>query len=102
VDKDFAWIQEHAAKWDVVVTNESDATGQVALQGPRSLDVLQPHMDSTATRMQQHPVVLCLQDTTELDFNGQCITALGGPIKISNGVVCAVIEDFTATANFSI
>ncbi len=45
VDKDFAWVQQHAATWDVTVTNESDATGQVALQGPRSLDVLQPLVD---------------------------------------------------------
>ena len=27
--------------------------------------------------MAQHPVVLCLQDTTELDFNGQKIEGLG-------------------------
>jgi hypothetical protein len=27
--------------------------------------------------MRQHPVVLCLQDTTELDFNGQSIEGLG-------------------------
>lgn len=27
--------------------------------------------------MRQHPVVLCLQDTTELDFNGQGIDGLG-------------------------
>ena len=27
--------------------------------------------------MQAHPVVLCLQDTTELDFNGQRIAGLG-------------------------
>jgi hypothetical protein len=39
--------------------------------------ILQPHMESTATRMQQHPVVLCIQDTTELDFNGQRIAGLG-------------------------
>jgi aminomethyltransferase len=45
VDKDFAWVKQHAAKWDVTVANESDATGQVALQGPRSLDVLQPLVD---------------------------------------------------------
>jgi len=45
VDKDFDWVKGHAAKWDVQVTNESDATGQVALQGPRSLDVLQPLVD---------------------------------------------------------
>jgi len=45
VDKDFEWVTRHAAKWDVTVTNESDETGQVALQGPRSLDVLQPLVD---------------------------------------------------------
>jgi len=45
VDKDFAWVLEHAAKWDVTVTNESDATGQIALQGPLSLEVLQPLVD---------------------------------------------------------
>jgi hypothetical protein len=39
--------------------------------------VLQPHTESTAARMRQHPVVLCLQDTTELDFNGQDIAGLG-------------------------
>jgi len=27
--------------------------------------------------MAAHPVVLCLQDTTELDFNGQDIGGLG-------------------------
>ena len=45
VDKDFAWVKEHSAKWDVTVTNESDETGQVALQGPQSLAVLQPLVD---------------------------------------------------------
>lgn len=39
--------------------------------------ILRPHMASTEARMQQHPVVLCLQDTTELDFNGQEIYGLG-------------------------
>lgn len=39
--------------------------------------VLQPHMERTEARMRQHPVVLCIQDTTELDFNGQDITGLG-------------------------
>lgn len=40
-------------------------------------DILQPHIDCTEARMRQHPVVLCLQDTTELDFNGQSIDGLG-------------------------
>ncbi|MDR0499374.1 MAG: glycine cleavage system aminomethyltransferase GcvT [Holophagales bacterium] len=44
-EKDFDWIVNHARKWDVQVTNESDATGQVALQGSRSLNVLQPLVD---------------------------------------------------------
>jgi aminomethyltransferase len=45
VDKDFAWVKEHVGTWDVTVTNESDATGQVALQGPNSLAALQPLVD---------------------------------------------------------
>jgi hypothetical protein len=39
--------------------------------------ILTPHMERTAARMRQHRVVLCLQDTTELDFNGQGIDGLG-------------------------
>ncbi len=30
--------------------------------------ILQPHIDATKRRMNEHPVVLILQDTTELDF----------------------------------
>ncbi len=40
-------------------------------------DILAPHMAQTEARMREHPVVLCLQDSTELDFNGQSITGLG-------------------------
>jgi hypothetical protein len=40
-------------------------------------DILDPHIAQTEARMRQHPVVLCLQDTTELDFNGQSINGLG-------------------------
>ena len=39
--------------------------------------ILAPHVASTEARMRQHPVVLCLQDTTELDFNGQEAAGLG-------------------------
>ena len=41
------------------------------------LDILEPHRQCTQRRMRAHPVVLCLQDTTELDFNGQTIKGLG-------------------------
>jgi hypothetical protein len=40
-------------------------------------DILAPHIERTEARMRQHPVVLCLQDTTELDFNGQETIGLG-------------------------
>jgi aminomethyltransferase len=45
IEKDLEWIKNLAGTWDVQIVNESDATGQVALQGPRSLDVLQPLVD---------------------------------------------------------
>lgn len=40
-------------------------------------DLLKPHINCTLERSHQHKVVLCLQDTTELDFNGQSIEGLG-------------------------
>jgi len=39
--------------------------------------LLAPHTACTLERMRPHRVVLCLQDTTELDFNGQTIDGLG-------------------------
>ena len=33
--------------------------------------ILEPHWQHTQKRMEVHRVVLCLQDTAELDFNGQ-------------------------------
>ncbi|MGX8942507.1 IS4 family transposase [Symbiopectobacterium sp. Eva_TO] len=39
-------------------------------------DILQPHWQRTQERIREHEVVLCIQDTTELDFNGQQIQGL--------------------------
>jgi len=39
--------------------------------------ILMPHFGCTRQRMQGRPVVLCIQDTTELDFNGQQTEGLG-------------------------
>lgn len=39
--------------------------------------ILAPHWAQTQQRMRAYPVVLCLQDTTELDFNGQETEGLG-------------------------
>ena len=46
-------------------------------EGMSCWDILEPHFACTEARARQHPVVLCLQDTTELDFNGQNIAGLG-------------------------
>ena len=40
-------------------------------------DVMQAHWQASEQRIGQHPVVLCLQDTTELDFNAQQTAGLG-------------------------
>ena len=39
--------------------------------------ILSAHTDCARTRMAGHEVVLCIQDTTELDFNGQEASGLG-------------------------
>ena len=39
--------------------------------------ILEPHWQQTQQRMTAHSVVLCLQDTTELDFNGRGTVGLG-------------------------
>jgi hypothetical protein len=40
-------------------------------------DILAPCLAQTHQRMKAHPVVLCLEDTMELDFNGQQIEEPG-------------------------
>jgi len=39
--KDFDWLQQHTADYDVAVEDVSDETYMVALQGPQALDLLQ-------------------------------------------------------------
>ena len=40
IDKDFAWIEEHAKGFDCVVRNESPVWGQIAVQGPEAEKVV--------------------------------------------------------------
>lgn len=40
-------------------------------------DILEPRWRCSAVRMGAHRTVLCIQETTELDFNGQTITDFG-------------------------
>jgi aminomethyltransferase len=41
-DKDFGWVTAHQAGFDVSVENASDGYSQLALQGPRAQEILQP------------------------------------------------------------
>ena len=36
IDKDWAWMQEHAAGFDIDLQNRSDFYGQIAIQGPEA------------------------------------------------------------------
>ncbi len=41
-DKDFAWVQKNAKGFDAKVTNASPVTAQIAIQGPKAIEILQP------------------------------------------------------------
>ena len=40
-------------------------------------EVLTAHAQASQARIREHAVVLCIQDTTELDYNGQAMSGLG-------------------------
>ncbi|MBR3615959.1 MAG: glycine cleavage system aminomethyltransferase GcvT [Bacteroidaceae bacterium] len=41
IDKDVAWIMEHAKDFDVVVENQSEKYGEVAVQGPKTEEIVE-------------------------------------------------------------
>jgi aminomethyltransferase len=41
-EKDLAWVRKHAGDFDVEVTDESDGTALLAIQGPRAAEIVQP------------------------------------------------------------
>lgn len=41
IDKDWAWMQEHAAGFDIDLQNQSDVYGQIAIQGPESEHIVE-------------------------------------------------------------
>jgi hypothetical protein len=68
-----ASIPEACDSWsETVVAYRFLRNPDVAWEG-----ILAPHWARTQERMRAQPVVLCIQDTTELDFNGQEIAGLG-------------------------
>jgi aminomethyltransferase len=44
-DQDFDWIQSHAQGFDTEVTNLSPKYSQLAIQGPKALEIMQPLID---------------------------------------------------------
>jgi aminomethyltransferase len=42
IEKDFAWVEQQAKDFTVQVSNQSDATALLALQGPEAQTILQP------------------------------------------------------------
>lgn len=50
-DKDFAWVQKHAPKFDVEVSNVSDQFGQLAVQGPKARDLVSGLVDIDVSEM---------------------------------------------------
>jgi len=49
IDKDVAWINEQAAKFDVKVDHQSDRYGQIAVQGPEAEQTLKDVLKIDAT-----------------------------------------------------
>ena len=50
-DKDFAWVQKHAPKFDVEVSNVSNQFGQLAVQGPKARDLVSGLVDIDVSEM---------------------------------------------------
>ena len=56
VDKDFAWMQQHAGEYTVEIENISDQTTMLALQGPRAEAILHRVVDVDVTTIPFHGV----------------------------------------------
>ena len=72
-DKPTASIPQACGSW-------ADTAGAYRMLSNDSFDwrdVIEPHARCTMQRMAHESLVLCLQDTTELDFNGKTIQGLG-------------------------
>lgn len=45
IDKDFEWIRKHSSAFEAAVKNSSAQYTQLAIQGPKALEILQPMAD---------------------------------------------------------
>lgn len=58
-DKDFAWLSSHQAGFEVRLTDVSDATYMVAVQGPRALELLAPLADAPLGELPRFGALTC-------------------------------------------
>lgn len=66
IDKDVAWIMEHAKNFDVTVEHQSAYYGQVAIQGPRSEEVVENVLGIPCSE-------LAFYTCKEVEYNGETL-----------------------------
>ena len=52
IDKDYAWISQQAAQFDVTTENQSDSYGQLAVQGPKAEKVMEEVLALTCSELE--------------------------------------------------
>ncbi len=66
IDKDVEWIMEHAKKFDVTVEHQSAYYGQVAIQGPKSEEVVESVLGIPCAE-------LAFYTCKEVEYNGETL-----------------------------
>lgn len=66
IDKDVAWIMENAKNFDVVVENQSEKYGEVAVQGPKTEEIVERVLGI-------HCSDLTFYTCKEFEYNGETV-----------------------------
>ncbi len=66
IDKDVAWIMENAKNFDVVVENQSEKYGEVAVQGPKTEEIVERVLGI-------HCSDLTFYTCKEIEYNGETV-----------------------------
>jgi aminomethyltransferase len=66
IDKDVAWIMEHAKEFDVVVEHQSEKYGEVAVQGPKTEEIVERILGLQCSE-------LAFYTCKEVEVNGETI-----------------------------
>jgi len=53
-EKDYAWMNDHAQRFDVQIRDVSDEVVMLAVQGPKAIDALQPIVDADLTSLRYY------------------------------------------------